>query len=338
LPYVRGARPHRIRFINSNNGDKTMSDQDKYRETLARIAELASSTINGNGSATNGGDRDGGSSDRDSYERRSACTLRQLPSHLHEAAARTAMDVNPVNAPLFTPLSGAADLFLDRARITLATRKYWGPTPRRLSVSFLESTPSDLRRRIVSHLNAWTQTGCIEFAETQGVGEVRISRSPDGYWSYLGTDILHIPTDQPTMNLEAFSMSTPDSEFHRVVRHEAGHTLGLEHEHMRRELVARIDPERAYAYFLRTQGWDRQTVDQQVLTPLDESSILGTPADQDSIMCYQLPGSITSDGRPIVGGTDIDPTDFDFIGRIYPKVNREQFAQRGEWNPVYATA
>jgi Astacin (Peptidase family M12A) len=314
-----------------------MSEYEKYRETLARIAELASAAINENGSTNNGG-RDKGSSDRASQERRSACTLRQLPPHLHETAARTAMEINPVNAPLFTPVSTAADLFLDRARITLATRKYWGPTPRRLSVSFLESTPSDLRRRIVSHLNAWTQTGCIEFAETQGTGEVRISRSPDGYWSYLGTDILQIPPDQPTMNLEAFSMSTPDSEFHRVVRHEAGHTLGLEHEHMRRELVGRINPEKAYAYFLRTQGWDRRTVDQQVLTPLDESSILGTPADQDSIMCYQLPGSITRDGNPIVGGTDIDRTDFDFIGRIYPKVNREQFAERGEWNPAYASA
>lgn len=314
-----------------------MSEYDRYRETLARIAELASEAISESGSADNGGGRDNGSSDRDSFERRSACTLRQLPTHLQEAAARTAMEINPVNAPLFTPLSAAADLFLDRARITLATRKYWGPTPRRLSVSFMESAPSDLRRRIVSHLNAWTQTGCIEFAETQGVGDVRISRSPDGYWSYLGTDITHIPRDQPTMNLEGFTMNTREEEFRRVVRHEAGHTLGLEHEHMRRELVERIDRERAYEYFLRTQGWDRATVDQQVLTPLDERSIIGTPADQNSIMCYQLPGSITRDGRPIAGGTDINQTDFDFIGRVYPKVSREQFAQRGEWAPVYAT-
>jgi hypothetical protein len=36
-------------------------------------------------------------------------------------------------------------------------------------------------------------------------------------------------------------------------------------------------------------------------------------------MCYQLPGSITLDGNPIVGGTDINPTDAGFAARIYPK-------------------
>jgi hypothetical protein len=88
---------------------------------------------------------------------------------------------------------------------------------------------------------------------------------------------------------------------------------------MRKALVARINPTKAYEYFLRTQGWDKQTVDQQVLTPLDEATLIFTPVDQDSIMCYQLPGSITRDGQPIRGGVDINPTDYAFVGRIYPK-------------------
>ena len=37
-------------------------------------------------------------------------------------------------------------------------------------------------------------------------------------------------------------------------------------------------------------------------------------------MCYQIPGSITKDGQPIVGGLDIDPSDFSFAQSIYPKV------------------
>ena len=194
-----------------------------------------------------------------------------------------------------------------------------GNTPRQLTVSFMESTPANLQTRILANMNAWGQTACITFALTRGTADVRISRGAGGYYSYLGTDILHIPKNRQTMNLEGFTMSTPESEYKRVVRHETGHTLGFPHEHMRKALVARVDPEKAYEYFLRTQGWDRQTVDQQVLTPLDERSIMGTPADQTSIMCYQLPGSITRDARPIVGGIDINPTDFAFAGKIYPK-------------------
>ena len=140
------------------------------------------------------------------------------------------------------------------------------------------------------------------------------------------------------MNLQGFTMSTPESEFKRVVRHETGHSLGFPHEHMRRALVARIDPEKAYEYFRRTQGWDRATVDQQVLTPLDERSLMSTPADQTSIMCYQLPASITRDGRPIVGGTDINQTDYAFAGRIYPKPGHDLLPEDDEeWDVEYAT-
>ncbi len=122
------------------------------------------------------------------------------------------------------------------------------------------------------------------------------------------------------MNLQAFTMQTPESEFHRVVRHETGHTLGFPHEHMRRELVDRIDPNKAFTYFRRTQGWNRPMVRAQVLTPLEDSQLIATPAaDPNSIMCYQLPGEITKDGKPIVGGVDIGPSDYAFAAQVYPK-------------------
>jgi len=141
-----------------------------------------------------------------------------------------------------------------------------------------------------------------------------------GYWSYLGTDILSIPANKPTMNLESFTMNTPESEFHRVVRHETGHALGFPHEHMRRELVKRIDTAKAIKYFRATQGWTPDEVRQQVLTPIEESSLLGTAhADPRSIMCYQIPGTITKDGKPITGGKDIDKKDYAFAASVYPK-------------------
>jgi hypothetical protein len=248
------------------------------------------------------------------------CAVRQLPSRLQFRAAEVAARLNPVNAPV-VGLSAAVDgsIFPTPLAAAVVTSKYWGPNPRKLTVSFMDNPPTDLRRRIISHLNAWTKTGCIEFVETNGTGQVRIARGSSGYWSYLGTDVLLIPQNRPTMNLQGFTMNTSDSEYRRVVRHEAGHTLGMPHEHMRSALVARIDREKAYEYFRRTQGWDRATVDQQVLTPLDEATLMFTPADQDSIMCYQLPGSITHDGQPIRGGTDINATDYAFVARVYPK-------------------
>jgi hypothetical protein len=180
-------------------------------------------------------------------------------------------------------------------------------------------------------MNVWTKTACISFVGTNGTGDIRISRGPGGYYSYLGTDVLHIPRNRQTMNLQGFTMNTPESEYKRVVRHETGHTLGFPHEHMRKDLVARIDPAKAYKWFWETYGWDKATVDAQVLTPLSEASLIGTPVDQTSIMCYQLPGLITKDSKPILGGTDINQTDYAFAGRTYPNPNHMVAAPEEDW-------
>lgn len=265
-----------------------------------------------------------------------SCRIKSLPERLHLDAARHAARINPVNAPLRAPLASGGPV-LSPEHLTLLTSKYWGPSPRQFTVSFMEDTPADLQDRIVSHMNAWSDMTSMSFVRTNGGGEVRVSREAGGYWSYLGTDISLVPQDHQTMNLEGFTMGTQESEYHRVVRHETGHTLGFPHEHMRKELVARIDPEKAYAYFRNTQGWSREQVDQQVLTPLDDASIMGTPADQDSIMCYQLPGEITVDGEPIHGGLDINATDRDFAAQIYPKngaLGPSSGVTQDDWDPA----
>jgi hypothetical protein len=290
----------------------------RLREALARIAEIAAAAARGDDPGTSDGYEglpatSNGNAPADADL---GCRIKVLPDRLRDRAADTARAVNPVNAPLQSPLGRAAAP--DPLALVVVTSRYWGPAPRRFTVSFVESTPADLRARILEHMNAWSAACGQSFVQTTDTGEVRISRGPGGYWSYLGTDIGLVPANRPTMNLQDFTMSTPEREYRRVVRHETGHTLGFPHEHMRGELVARIDQEKAYRYFRATQGWNRAKVEAQVLTPLQDSSIFGTPPDQDSIMCYQLPGQITVDGLPIRGGLDINASDADFAALIYP--------------------
>lgn len=256
------------------------------------------------------------------------CSIRTLPRRLAVDAAGVAVAVNPVNAPQrLTELALAVPD--DPLSLTITIGKYFGAKPRKLTVSFMETTPADLRRRILQHLNAWNTCCGISFYATNGTGDVRISRAGSGYWSYLGTDIFLIPRNRPTMNLQGFTMNTSESEYRRVVRHEAGHTLGFPHEHMRKELVDRIDRQKAYDYFWQSQRWDQAQVDAQVLTPLEQSSIMGTAADQTSIMCYHLPGAITTDSQPIVGGNDINATDCAFAGKVYPRAGQAAAGQAG---------
>lgn len=306
-----------------------MSD-DKLREALRKIADLAreASSCDGGHSPDDGrgfeGDIPG-------------CVIKAVPDRLLQRAARNAISINPANAPQMAPIARSAMGVIAPNRIAVMVSKYWGNRPRRLTVSFVNSARSAsaaLRRKILSHLNAWSTSGCISFVETSGTGQVRIDFGPTGHWSYLGTDILSIPTNRPTMNLQAFDRENRESEFYRVVRHEAGHTLGFPHEHARQEIVARIEPNRAYAWFWQNYRWDRQTVDEQVLTPLSSNSIFGTGPDQTSIMCYQLPAQITRDGRPIIGGTDINATDHAFNGRIHPRAGG-QIPEPGSFSDSY---
>ncbi len=250
------------------------------------------------------------------------CSPKVLPRDQWVSSAQTATDINPVNHPPLERLVRIIPGFIPTPEhIAVLTTKYWHSGGVRLTVGFLDNPPAELRSRILSHMNAWNKTANVQFTETSTDPQVRIARAAgNGYWSYLGTDILSIAADQPTMNLEAFTMSTPESEFHRVVRHETGHTLGFPHEHMRQEIVDDIDPAKAITFFGATQGWTPEEVRQQVLTPIETSSLLGTAhADPNSIMCYQIPGSITKDGNPIIGGLDIDQQDYDFVAKIYPK-------------------
>jgi hypothetical protein len=108
------------------------------------------------------------------------CKPKLLPERLLVQAATAATRINPVNSLAFGPMAAAGASVMDPLRIAIMTQKYWGPSPRTLSVSFMETTAPELRRRIVGHMNAWHQTACISFAETGGTGDVRISTGAGG--------------------------------------------------------------------------------------------------------------------------------------------------------------
>ena len=257
------------------------------------------------------------------------CRPKSLQLEMLANAERRALAINPANeierhTIERTPIGRRGGA----RRIAVVIGHKWPAKGVQLSVSFLDGAKSDLRKRILLHMNAWGQSANVKFAETSGVGQVRIARldSPEdeaGYWSYVGTEILEIDENLPTMNLEGFTMRTSEAEFKRVVRHEAGHTLGFDHEHMRSDIVKLIDRDRAIKFFDKDQGWTPEEVEEQVLTPLAKKSIMGTKeADPISIMCYQLPAAIMKNGKPIKGGKDINPTDHAFAASLYPKKSR----------------
>jgi hypothetical protein len=239
------------------------------------------------------------------------CIPKSLPIDQQLAAVELASECNPANrfsCGLPKP-----------SHIALLKTSYWGAKGVNLGVSFLESVSNAFKTKVLSHANAWGKTANVKFS-LSARGQVRIALTPgSGYWSYLGTDIRMVPAGQPTMNLDSFTVNTPEAEWLRVVRHEFGHTLGFTHEHLRGAIVNRIDPAKATAYFRRIAGWSAEMVRSQVLTPISEAKLSATTADLQSIMCYQLPATIMRDGKAVPGGADIDAIDRTAVAKLYPK-------------------
>lgn len=256
------------------------------------------------------------------------CVIKKLTPAQEVLAAELSLKLNPENGELARMVEretrGRRGVPGVR-RLALVVGYRWPKTGVDLSVQFLATRSTVLRRRILEHMNAWNKTARVRFRETDGTGDVRISRvEGDGHWSWVGTQIRTIPENEATMNLDGFTAQTAESEFLRVVRHETGHTLGFDHEQLRPEVVDRIHVKKAIAYYRRTQGWTPEETRAQVLTPLLAEDIEATPEpDEVSIMCYDIPAEITVDRVAIPGGADISAKDYAFVTRIYPKERRQ---------------
>lgn len=262
---------------------------------------------------------------------RYGCGLKTLPEDQWVAAAATAVEISPVNAVPVEQMVDAMEAIsketgtnvsLKPQHLAVLTSKYWGVGGVKLEVAFMEQTSPTLGDKIVSYLNNWRTKGKanVTFVRTNNLNNapVRCTLQGDSYAAYLGTDILQIPKNQPTLWLGGFTLSTRESEYARVVEHEGGHLLGFPHEQFLPEILALLDYEAVIAEGMRQTGWSRQQVISQMLRPLAPGSYRVGKVDVNGVMMYPFSARVTKNGKAIPGGRGIDEYDAQFASEIYP--------------------
>ncbi|MCU0302168.1 MAG: M12 family metallopeptidase [Candidatus Nanopelagicales bacterium] len=162
----------------------------------------------------------------------------------------------------------------------------------------------------------WTEHANLTFVfDDAPTAEIRIAFDEhNGAWSYLGTDILQIPPDEPTMNLGFLDGGTAGHEF--------GHAIGLAHEHQNPAGGIEWNEPVVIADLAGPPNfWDEAKVRHNVLEKYSHDQVRGTQFDGESIMLYFFPGSWVRSGVGTEANEVLSAMDKAFIGGAlaYPK-------------------
>lgn len=171
-----------------------------------------------------------------------------------------------------------------------------------------------IKKIVIDRIQPLVNLKFVFVPDNSNTALVRIDFDPNkGSWSLLGTDCMH-SKDVPTMNFAWFDVGT--------VLHEFGHALGMIHEHQTpRNNKIHWDKDKVYAWAQKTQGWNKDETDTNILNAYDIDHINGSDFDPLSVMLYFFPGSLTTDNKGTQQNLRFSATDVLWISKMYPNEN-----------------
>lgn len=188
-----------------------------------------------------------------------------------------------------------------------------------LHVRFLDGGKR-IRKKVEDAAMPWISDTNLkfEFGDNPGA-QVRISFKKQGSWAVQGTTALSIPPNEPTVNFGWLKDNTPQDEVDRVVLHEFGHVLGLQHEHGNPASTLKWKKDEVYRYYSQIQGWDREKVDRFVFAIWPPAYFpVHKVFDPDSIMMFPMEAKFLAAGKPIGWNRTLSAVDRQFAAALYP--------------------
>ncbi|MEX2276222.1 MAG: hypothetical protein WD674_00300 [Cucumibacter sp.] len=272
----------------------------------------------------------------------SAFVFEELPPHL-----QSRVDLQDSQL-LLEAISLPDDFFI-------AALKTWD-TSAPIRVCFFGG-PRDLRARIASVANGWTQQGAYVPLDFGDMGdpricapttrsEIRVGFAYRGYWSLVGTDSANLaPQAEQTMNFSLFDVNPPpEPNFSQTVLHEFGHALGFRHEHQGylAPCADEFNWDAVYAYLSGPpNSWPREKIDHN-LRPIAAGNNNSDFFDVHSVMLYAFPKQFYNAGVAAecfsTGNFMLSEGDILGLRKYYPADIEANFAIRAGTLQAYSEA
>lgn len=194
--------------------------------------------------------------------------------------------------------------------------RFWG-NGQVLNITFTNELPPGLKDRIERLIRQWEPSTNLTFTfDDNEPGHIRITTHGQYNESFIGTDALLVPLDQPTLSLG----TVPEHpHFDAAVFHEFGHALGLEHEHQHPKADIPWDKPEVYAFYKANYLWTEEEIDKNLLNKLPIDDVLHGPYDRDSIMHYKIANELTLGDWEVGDNLRISKLDRRNMRRAYPK-------------------
>lgn len=200
-----------------------------------------------------------------------------------------------------------------RSESAIVVKDKWWDNGKTLRVKFLQGTENQ-KQFVMNTLQDWMVSVNLKFVRVEtGDSEIRVAfDSSDGAWSYIGTDALSIPANQPTLNLGWLDKA--------VVLHEFGHAIGMGHEHQNPDGGIEWNEAQVIKDLSGPpNNWDEATIRHNVLQKYSKDQVNGTKFDSKSIMLYFFPASWTKNGIATQENETLSDVDRSFMASVYPK-------------------
>jgi serralysin len=183
-----------------------------------------------------------------------------------------------------------------------------------LKVKFVGGSPA-LQARVIKMANTWSSVCGIKFDfGNHAVSDIRVAFQCDGHWSHVGRHNAKIAQNKATMNLQ-LSDHVSEKELRRVVLHEFGHAIGMQHEHQHPEGMIPWNEAKVLAYYKQTQNWDAKETHFQVLDRNSSTNYASSGFDKTSIMMYPIDPYLTDGRFSTASNTTLSSRDVELVSR-----------------------